>query len=219
VKITNKDSIEKGEKALINAITSDLDWDGIERVFKNRYNLELKEDVEYRRGDLVVHDKEIAYKLEFDVKVKLSILFDRNGNYLSLESSNELKPTSKPAAAENITSRAPKIDTALHAPLMPAPAAASATSPISAAASAPSPISAAASAPSPIPIPTPAAVPAPEAAHAQNAGDTGWGGFKKKVMPIPMVDPGVKPKENITLMASQIAEMISDINEPDSGAK
>jgi hypothetical protein len=84
VKITDPDGIRSSEKELIDNITGDLDWSVIEKVFKKEHNLSLEEDVEYRQGDIVVHDNKIAYKLEFDVKVKLSVIFGRNGEYLDI---------------------------------------------------------------------------------------------------------------------------------------
>ncbi len=84
MKITNPDGIRSSEKELIDNITGDLDWSVIEKVFKKEHNLSLEDDVEYRQGDIVVHNNKIAYKLEFDVKVKLSVIFDRNGDYLDI---------------------------------------------------------------------------------------------------------------------------------------
>ena len=41
------------------------------------------EDVEYKSGDIIVHNNQIAYQLRFDVKVTLSVLLDREGNCIS----------------------------------------------------------------------------------------------------------------------------------------
>lgn len=84
MKLTDSEVIKAGERELIDTIIGDLDWSAIEKIFKDRHQLQICDDVEYRRGDLVVKDGQVAYHLEFDVKVKLSILLDRSGNYLSL---------------------------------------------------------------------------------------------------------------------------------------
>lgn len=73
-----------GEKELIDAITGDLDWETIEKVFKDKYHLEFQEDIEYKHGDIVVHNNQIAYKLNFDVRISLSVLFDRKGECLTV---------------------------------------------------------------------------------------------------------------------------------------
>jgi hypothetical protein len=84
VKVTDSDVIQMGEKELIDAITGDLDWEAIEKIFKNKYHLGFQEDIEYKNGDIVVHNNQIAYKLNFDVRISLSVLFDRKGECLTV---------------------------------------------------------------------------------------------------------------------------------------
>lgn len=90
MKITNYDVIKSGERELIDAITGDLDWGAIEEIIKEEHKLEIDENVEYKKGDIVVYNDQVAYKLEFDVKVVLSVLLDREGNYLSVTSSGKM---------------------------------------------------------------------------------------------------------------------------------
>ena len=94
MKITNDEVIKTGEQELIDSINGELDWEVMEDIFKKQHQLEIGEDVEYRSGDLVVHANQVAYQLEFDVKVKLSILVDRDGNYLAFtnDSASEEEP-------------------------------------------------------------------------------------------------------------------------------
>ncbi len=84
MKITDPAVIKSGENELIDAITADMDWGVIGKVFLEKHKLDIDDDVEYKNGDIVVYNNQIAYKLEFDVKVNLSILLDREGNYMSL---------------------------------------------------------------------------------------------------------------------------------------
>jgi hypothetical protein len=87
MKITDENVIKNGEKELINTIIGDLDWSAIKKEFKGKYSINIQDDVEYRQGDIVVYDNNVAYRLNFDVKMSLSILFDRTGDYLSLNPS------------------------------------------------------------------------------------------------------------------------------------
>ena len=89
MKITNSDIIKSGERELIDSIIGDLDWNAIEEIVKNRHKLKIQDDVEYRQGDIIVHGNQVAYKLDFDVKMTLSVVFDRDGNYLSLVTSDD----------------------------------------------------------------------------------------------------------------------------------
>jgi hypothetical protein len=85
MRITGIDVIKAGERDLMDAITADLDWGAVEGIFRERHHLSLEEDIEYRKGDLVVHDNQIAYRLDFLAKVTLSVLLDRDGNCLSVD--------------------------------------------------------------------------------------------------------------------------------------
>ena len=83
LKITDAEVIKSGERELLDVIIGDLDWEAIEKIVRERHLLSIQDDVEFRQGDLVVYDNTVAYKLDFDAKVTLTILFDRDGNYLS----------------------------------------------------------------------------------------------------------------------------------------
>ena len=84
MKITDTEIIRSGERELIDAITADLDWGAVEDIFREQHNLGIDEDVQYRRGDIVVHNNQVAYSLEFEVKVTVSVMMDRDGNHISV---------------------------------------------------------------------------------------------------------------------------------------
>jgi len=92
MKITNTDVIRNGEKELMDAIIADLDWGSIETIFREKHHLPIEEDVEYKGGDIVVHNNEIAYRMEFEARVTLSVLLDREGNYLSVTGTGPREP-------------------------------------------------------------------------------------------------------------------------------
>jgi hypothetical protein len=89
MKITNAEVIKSGEKDLIDSITADLDWGAIENIFLTEHNLGIDEDIEYKRGDIIAYNNQVAYKLEFTVKVNLSVLINRGGEYLSVKISEK----------------------------------------------------------------------------------------------------------------------------------
>jgi len=90
MKITNHEVIKSGEQELIDAITADLDGESIEDLFGREHKLKIEDNVEYKKGDIVVYNDQIAYQLEFDVNIVLSVLLDREGNYLAVTSSGDL---------------------------------------------------------------------------------------------------------------------------------
>jgi hypothetical protein len=89
MKITNAEVIKSGEKDLIDSITADLDWRAIEDIFLTEHNLGIDEDIEYKKGDIIAYENQVAYKLEFTVKVNLSVLINRNGEYISVNISKK----------------------------------------------------------------------------------------------------------------------------------
>jgi hypothetical protein len=86
MKIANPEIIRKGEQEFIKAIASNLDWGVIKEIFRKKHNLELEEAVKYKDAKINIHDNRMAFSLDFDVKVKLSVQLDREGNYISFES-------------------------------------------------------------------------------------------------------------------------------------
>ena len=91
MKVTESEVIRRGERELIDAITADLDWGLIEQIFRDKHNLAISEDVEYKKGDIVSYNVKVAYKLEFDIKARLSIMLDREGNCISVASSGNME--------------------------------------------------------------------------------------------------------------------------------
>jgi hypothetical protein len=98
LKITNSEIIKSGERELIDTITGDIDWNTIEQIVRERHKLNIQDDIEYKQGDLIVHDNKVAYRLDFDIKMSLSVIFDRDGNCLSLTTAGDSNrsPDAKP---------------------------------------------------------------------------------------------------------------------------
>ena len=87
MKIANPEIIKKGEQELVKAIAPNVDWGVIKEIFRKDHNLELDDAVKYKAAEINIHDNRIAFSLDFEAKVNLSIKFDREGNYISVASS------------------------------------------------------------------------------------------------------------------------------------
>ena len=87
MKITNPETIQSSEKEFIDTINAELDWDAIEAMLFEKHNFTLEEDVDYKKGDLVVFNDQIAYKFDFHIKVPLSVVFGRDGKCLEISTS------------------------------------------------------------------------------------------------------------------------------------
>ncbi|OQY02280.1 MAG: hypothetical protein B6I26_01655 [Desulfobacteraceae bacterium 4572_130] len=89
MKITNSNTIKTSEKELINAINKNLDWEIIKKILLEKHKFTLKDEIKYKKGDLIVYNNQIAYKLDFDFKVLLSVIFGRDGNCLKCSTSGD----------------------------------------------------------------------------------------------------------------------------------
>lgn len=105
MKLTNADLIRNREKALLETISGDLDRDSIRRLLEAKYHLDLDgESLVCRDGDLVVHDNQVAYKVQFQAMVSLSLMFNRQGECLEADLFSAL------AAPQDQASEAPGND-------------------------------------------------------------------------------------------------------------
>jgi hypothetical protein len=92
MKIMESDVIKIGEKELMDAIIGEMNWAAIEKIFMEKHHLKIRDDVEYQQGDIVIHQNQVAYRLDFNVKIPLSLLCDRNGNFLDFTHGVETAP-------------------------------------------------------------------------------------------------------------------------------
>ncbi|MBU4132856.1 MAG: hypothetical protein KKF12_18720 [Proteobacteria bacterium] len=79
MKITDPHVIEDGEKNLIQAVQEDLDLDAVRQILKDRMGVS---SLSSKGGQIVVHNNKIAFRLDFDINLSGSLLFDREGNYI-----------------------------------------------------------------------------------------------------------------------------------------
>ncbi|MBU8911205.1 MAG: hypothetical protein KOO65_08045, partial [Desulfobacterales bacterium] len=84
MKLTKPAAIQECEKAFIDTINAGLDREAIEKMFFEKYSFTLQEEIDYKKGDLVVYNDNIAYKFDFEIKVPLSVIFNRQGECLEL---------------------------------------------------------------------------------------------------------------------------------------
>ncbi|MCP4670753.1 MAG: hypothetical protein GY857_05550 [Desulfobacula sp.] len=84
MKLTSPDNIAQSEKEFIDTINAELDWEAIEKLLLEKHKFTLQEEIDYKDGDLIVHNDSIAYKFDFEIKVPLSVIFNREGECLEL---------------------------------------------------------------------------------------------------------------------------------------
>jgi len=79
MKITDPQVILNGEKDLIASVQKDLDLDAVKDLFKERLTVNA---LSPKGGRIVVHDNDVAFRLNYEINLNGSLLFDRDGNLL-----------------------------------------------------------------------------------------------------------------------------------------
>jgi hypothetical protein len=84
MKITTPQVIQNGEKDLLDAVQKNLDLETVKKILKDRM---AETSFLSKGGQIVVHDNQIAFRLDFDLTLSGSLYFDRQGNYIIPDSS------------------------------------------------------------------------------------------------------------------------------------
>lgn len=84
MKLTSQENIAQSEKEFIDTINAELDWGAIEKLLLEKHKFTLKEEIEYKNGNLIVYNDNIAYKFDFEIRVPLSVIFNREGECLEI---------------------------------------------------------------------------------------------------------------------------------------
>ncbi len=100
MKVTNPELIQDSEKEFIDTINAELDWEAIEKLLMQKHKFALQDEVDYKNGDMVVFDNQIAYKFDFEIKVPLSVVFNRQGECLDISTSRHDEAAQEPGPRE-----------------------------------------------------------------------------------------------------------------------
>ena len=84
MKLTSQENIAQSEKEFIDTINAELDWEAIEKLLLEKHKFTLQEEIDYKNGNLIVYNDNIAYKFDFEIKVPLSVIFNREGECLEI---------------------------------------------------------------------------------------------------------------------------------------
>lgn len=89
MKITDPEIIRLGELDLIESVQADLDPEAVRQILKDRMSVAA---LASKGGQIVVHNNEIAFRLDFEVNLSGSLLFDREGNFIEDTEKSEVEP-------------------------------------------------------------------------------------------------------------------------------
>ncbi|WP_020586405.1 hypothetical protein [Desulfobacter curvatus] len=96
MRITDPQVIQDGEQDLIASVQKDLDLDAVKDLLKERLTASA---LSPKGGRIVVHDNDVAFRLDYEINLNGSLLFDRDGNLL--EDSEGQAPQQDPPDEED----------------------------------------------------------------------------------------------------------------------
>ncbi len=80
MKITDPQVIKNGENDLIASVRKNLDQEIIKKIIADQM---ARTALVSKGGQIVVHDNQVAFRMDFDLQLSGSLLFDRQGNYIA----------------------------------------------------------------------------------------------------------------------------------------
>lgn len=88
MQVTDPNVIRAGERDLIESVKDDLDWDVVRGIVKSRLDRAV---LEAKGGEIVVHDNRIAFRMDLSLNLDVSLMFDRDGNYIRTAADDDLE--------------------------------------------------------------------------------------------------------------------------------
>jgi len=79
--IINPEILSKRKKELFDKILASCDMFQIEKLFYQKHSLRLKQKMQFKDGQFIVHHDEIAYKIDFITVAAFSLLLDKMGKF------------------------------------------------------------------------------------------------------------------------------------------
>ena len=78
----NPNMLEKAVIDLIEKVKSNIQLDQVKTICKHQHGIEKIDKIDCTHGDIVTHNDQVAFKLDFKISYNLSLLLDRKGNFI-----------------------------------------------------------------------------------------------------------------------------------------
>ena len=80
------EALQSGERKLLRFIAGYLDKEALKQAVNQAYDISVSDSLRHRSGRITVREGAVAYQLDFDLTVNLSILLSRSGELLAIRS-------------------------------------------------------------------------------------------------------------------------------------
>jgi hypothetical protein len=89
MKLAKKEIIRACEKQMLKMIVKNIDKTALKSAIREKYDLSPGDDILFHGGDISVKNGEIAYRLDFSLRVGLSVFLDRTGRSVDMGAADE----------------------------------------------------------------------------------------------------------------------------------
>lgn len=87
-KIIDSEIIEIRKAEFLDSVSVAINNKEVTELFRKRYQLETVDKIIYKKGEIMVLNDHVAYQFLYEADVILSILIDREGNYIKFSKEN-----------------------------------------------------------------------------------------------------------------------------------
>ena len=87
-KIIDSEIIEIRKAEFLDSVSVAINNKEVTELFRKRYQLETVDKIIYKNGEIMVLNDHVAYQFLYEADVILSILIDREGNYINFSKEN-----------------------------------------------------------------------------------------------------------------------------------
>jgi hypothetical protein len=88
-RLMDAELIRRREKEIVNAIASPINKKQLSEIFEKENGLSIGEGAHFKDGQIISYNNKVVYKLDFNTDLKISLLIDRHGGFLSFTDSNQ----------------------------------------------------------------------------------------------------------------------------------
>jgi uncharacterized protein YjbI with pentapeptide repeats len=81
-KIVDHGLVEKAVREFFDKVKSDIRFDQVKTICKDQNGIESIDKIDFEYGEIVTHNDQVAFKLNFEISYNLSLLIDQLGNYI-----------------------------------------------------------------------------------------------------------------------------------------
>ena len=98
--------VENAKRELIEKLKSNIDLDQVKATCNEQYGIEMVEGIDLKNGDIVSHNNQVAYRLDFDIRFSMFMLIDNEGNCINTSLKKNDEPSTPDERIEEAGSQA-----------------------------------------------------------------------------------------------------------------